>query len=187
MTANPLKWLLALIETLMARLYPPQPDFNDTVRSTEPPPAPISNITATTPTEPLVAPTEPIIDSTETMWDTPRRAYHSTRVIGDEMRLSVAEKNLICACIYQESQFNIHAVGKNKDTTDWGIVQVNDYWHIGKGKTFPSVEYVMANPEACVRWMILCYKQGALRLWVSYTSGAYKQWLATDSPMWLLK
>lgn len=59
-----LKRLLNLIDALMRKIYPleqptPAPSNHipdDTVRPTEPPTAPIANITATSPTEPPVAP-----------------------------------------------------------------------------------------------------------------------------------
>lgn len=123
-------------------------------------------------------------------WDTPKQAYHATRVTCDEMGLSVGEKNIICACIYQESQFNNEAVGRNRNSkgevtsTDWGLVQINDYFNIGTGKPFPTVKYVLDNPEACVRWMIAQYRAGHLYLWSSYKFGAYKKWLEPNSPMW---
>lgn len=146
---------------------------------------------------PIMAPTEtktpPVTNKTETkapalLWDTPKHSWHSVRVLCDEMGLTFEEKNLICACVYQESRFLNSAVGKNKGSTDWGIVQVNDTkgWHIGKGLQFPSVEYVIANPEACVRWMIRMFKAEKLNLWASYSSGAYQQWLVYNSPMWTL-
>ena len=133
---------------------------------------------------------EPPVAPSKLLWDTPKQAYHSVRVICDEMGLVLIEKNTLCACIYQESRFLNTAVGKNKNSTDWGIVQVNDTkgWHIGTGLQFPSVQYVLENPEKCVRWMIRTYKStGTLTPWASYTSGAYKQWLLPASPMWKLK
>jgi hypothetical protein len=115
-------------------------------------------------------------------WDTTANSRHSVRVICDEMGLTLAEKNLICACIQQESNFNNKAIGRNmKDgkvlSTDWGIVQINDYWHVGPGKKWSSVQQILDNPDKAVKWMIQMYKQGLLKLWVSYTSGAYKKYL----------
>jgi hypothetical protein len=121
------------------------------------------------------------------LWDTPEHSRYNVRKICDEEGLSASEKNLICACIYQESEFLNTAVCHNKNkkgeitSSDWGIVQCNDHWHIGEGKAFPSVEYVVNNPEKMVRWMIQMYKLGLLRLWVSYSSGAYKKHLARES------
>jgi len=116
-------------------------------------------------------------------WSTRKAARHSVRVIGDEEGLKWAEKDLICACIQQESNFDNTAVCNNKNkkgivtSSDWGIVQCNDYWWIGKGKQFPSVEYVVGHPDEMVRWMIKMYKKGNLKYWVSYSSGAYKKYL----------
>jgi hypothetical protein len=126
-------------------------------------------------------------------FDTQKQAYHSVRVMCDQAGLTVQEKNLICACIYQESQFMNSAKGQNRNkegkvtSTDWGICQINDYWNIGKGKPFPSIQYVQDNPQACVAWMIDMYKHGLLKLWCSYSSGAYAKWLGEKSPMWSLK
>ncbi len=115
-------------------------------------------------------------------WDNAVNARHSVRVICDEMGLTVAEKNIITACIQQESNFNNKAIGRNmKDgkllSTDWGIVQVNDYWHVGPGKKWSSVQQILDNPDKAVKWMITLYKQGKLKMWVSYSSGAYKKYL----------
>ncbi len=119
-------------------------------------------------------------------WGKPKNAWHNVRVLCDRAGLSLAEKNVICQCIYQESTFLNSAIGRNSGSTDWGLVQVNDYWNIGPGKPFPSVAYVVNHPEECVNWMIKMYKQGQLKLWASCSSGAYKKWGAKNSPMWKL-
>lgn len=138
------------------------------------------------PTSPLTTPD----------FSTPQNAFHSTRVLCDEMGLTYGQKNILCACVFQESEFHVNPrPNQNKDpktgqvwSTDYGIVQVNDHFHIGKGKDFPSVQYVLDNPEACIRWMIGIYKAtGALQPWSSFSTGAYKKWLLPLSPMWLLK
>lgn len=116
---------------------------------------------------------------------------HSVRVLCDDMGLTVAEKNVIAACVMQESGFmnllpdgtpvfHENMVGSRLASTDWGIVQCNDYWHIGPKSDFPSVQYVVDNPEVMVRWMIQLSKEGKLNLWASYGptgNGPYKQWL----------
>lgn len=116
-------------------------------------------------------------------WSNPEAARHSVRVICDEEGLSVTKKNILTACIKVESNFDPKAVHYNKGkdgkvwSADWGICQVNDYWNIGPNKPFPSVEYVLDNPEACVRWMVKMFLAGKEKLWASYTNGAYKQYL----------
>ena len=157
-----------------------------------------------TPPEPPQAPVEPVAapvvpEAPKLSWETPKGAFKLTRIMADELGLTVEQKNILCACIYQESRFrNRYADGSpvinqnKKDgkvwSTDFGIVQVNDYWHIGKGKTFPSVEYVMDNPAKMVEWMAREMKRtGKLQPWSSYVSGAYKKHLAVDSPMWALR
>lgn len=138
-----------------------------------------------------IPPSSPSIPVQNT-FDTPKQAFHAVRVICDNLGLTVVEKNTICACIYQESQFNNEAIDHNKDkqgnilSTDWGLCQINDWYHIGAGKDFPTVAYVLDNPDQVVEWMIGMYKHGLLKQWVSYSSGAYAHWLSTGSPMWLL-
>lgn len=132
-------------------------------------------------------------DSYTYPWDSQKHNWHNVRVICDKMGLTYNEKNVICACIYQESWFTTEAVNRNRNkqgkimSTDWGIVQINDYWHIGKNKSFPSVDYVINNPDECVKWMVKMYLNGRLSMWVSYSSGAYVRWLRVNSPMWKLK
>lgn len=129
-------------------------------------------------------------------FSTPQAAFHSTRVICDEIGLSYQKKNTLCACIYQESRFLTNPKpNQNKDpktgkvwSTDYGIAQVNDYFHIGPGKEFPSVQWVLDNPEEIIRWMAgILEKTGRLQPWASYTSGAYLRWLPKSSPMWALQ
>ncbi len=128
------------------------------------------------------------------LFDTHDNAEHSTRVICDEI-LGVSAtmtidgkvyktKDIICACIEDESHFdnnvrphqNRNGLGKIL-STDYGIVQVNDFYHIGVGKDFPSVIYVLDNPERCVRWMVQCVKEGHISWWCSFSGGAYKQFM----------
>lgn len=144
----------------------------------------------TAPTDPAYVPQSapiavpsPVQAPPELLWDTHDNSRHSIRVLCDEMNTTVYLKNVINACIEVESHcLNYKAPGvptthKNPGSTDWGICQVNDYFHIGPYKDFPSVSYVMANPEKVVRWMIKMALEGHLNLWVSYTSGAYKKYM----------
>ena len=117
------------------------------------------------------------------IWSDPVSARHSVRVICDSEGLDWNTKNVLTACVEVESNFNPQAVHPNKDkdgnvwSTDWGICQVNDYWNIGEGKPFPSTDYVLQNPEACIRWMCQMFKAGKMGLWASYSSGIYKKYL----------
>lgn len=113
-------------------------------------------------------------------WSTPKAACHSVRVICDEEGLQWHEKELIAKVINAESGFKNWAKLENKKdgkvwSTDWGVCQINDWYHIGPGKTFPSVTYVLDNPDKVVRWMIKQYKAGNLEWWVAYKSGSYKR------------
>lgn len=139
---------------------------------------------AKTPTESVMPPIPKIFS-----WSIPADAFHLTRVLCDDAGLSFTNKNIICACIFQESRFLIQAKNENLYngkvvSTDWGICQVNDHYHIGPGKDFPSVQYVLDNPDKVVAWMISMSKHGLLKQWVSYSSGAFSKWLPLTSPMW---
>lgn len=110
---------------------------------------------------------------------------HNVRVLCDLGGLDLVGKNTITACIEQESDFNPSEVGpvNENGTKDWGICQYNDgsirgipLW-IGEGAAFPSTDYVLNNPTADVNLMISEYKKGNIRLWVSYSSGAYKKFM----------
>ena len=117
------------------------------------------------------------------LWDTRVNSRHSVRVICDEMGLTLHEKNVITAVIQAESDFNNKAVNHNKNasgkitSTDYGICQINTWYHIGKAGDFPSVEYVLAHPDVCVRWMIKLYREGHLNWWSAYANGRYKKFL----------
>lgn len=137
-------------------------------------------------------------DTLTSDWTTQKGTYHNVRVLCDLAGLTLEEKNTLCACIYQESTFynylpdgnavkhaNLNGDG-SVASTDWGLCQINDYYHIGITKDFPSVAYVLANPEAVVKWMIGMYQDGLLSQWDSYLHGSYRQWLLPASPMWLL-
>jgi hypothetical protein len=53
-------------------------------------------------------------------------------------------------------------------STDYGICQVNDYFHIGTNKDFSSAQYVLDNPEADIRFMCNYYQtHGNLNAWCS--------------------
>jgi hypothetical protein len=163
--------MLAFIRALLAylRQQPVVVIDHSTAMPDQPEPAPA--LKPVTPDAPAYA------------WHDYLSSKHSVRVICDEEGLTVAEKNLICACIQQESNFDNDAKCFNKDangkvlSVDVGIVQVNSYYHCGPGKDFPSTEYVIANPEKAVRWMIHMYRHGLLKQWVSFSSGAYKKYL----------
>lgn len=178
-----IRWLDSLIARFMSSFYPDLPLPSNTITVSNMP-----NVSTTT--VPSQAPVSPVVPDLD--WSTQKVAYHAVRVMCDQAGLSLEEKNLICSCIYQESRFLNTAINHNKNaqgvvtSTDYGICQINDWFHIGPGKDFPSVEYVVGNPDKCVAYMISCYEHGLLRLWSSYVSGAYKQWLNADSPMWAL-
>lgn len=131
-------------------------------------------------------------------WDSQKHNYHNVRVLCDLSGLSLEEKNLICSCVYQESEFfnylpngnPVEHKNLNKDgsvsSTDFGIAQINDWWHVIEYKDFPSTEYILANPDKAIQFMIDKYKAGQLSQWSSYATGANRQWLLSTSPMWNL-
>jgi hypothetical protein len=179
----------AFISWLLLRpggIYNKQEPMKTPPTTAKVPPVPNSTITVSTPLQ--SPPSEPGL-----MWDTPQQAFHSVRVICDEMGLNLEQKNEICYTINGESEFHIKAVGKpNKNgTRDWGICQFNDgaikgiqIW-IGKGATFKDTDEVLNNPEKCVRTMINTYKAGHIGWW--YGHAGYSLVAVDNSPMWKLK
>jgi len=119
------------------------------------------------------------------LWDTQEDSKTTVRQICASEGLDASDTEIIMACIMQESEFNTQAVNHNRndlgviESSDYGICQINDFYHIGEGKDFPSVEYVLQNPDKCVEYMISAFKAGHLNWWVSYSSGEYKKYLGT--------
>jgi hypothetical protein len=165
------------------------------VKPSQPLPAPV---TATQQPQPAQTPSpapKANPDALRAPWSDPVIAHHNVRALcdlegitGTQVIDGVAwlKKDILTACVYQESEFRIGARHQNTviepdgtrkvTSTDFGIVQVNDYWHIGAGKDFPSADYVLTHPEECVRWMCRQYKaHGNLNAWSSYTTGAFKR------------
>ncbi len=110
---------------------------------------------------------------------------HNVRVKCDLAGLDLKGKNIITACIEQESDFYPLAEGKINlnGTHDWGICQFNDghlhgvpLW-IGSGAAFSSVQEVLSNPGKCVDVMIEEYKAGHIGWWSSYHTGAYLKFM----------
>lgn len=192
-----IQFLITLWHVFLSRLRPAAPPPEAPVVPVEPPSPVIDPVEAP---EPEGTPPPQSTANATLLFDTPQNAKHSIRVIADEEGLPLTKnfivdgrpyflKDVLCACIEQESSFynylngqpvkhvNYAKDGKTVSSTDWGICQINDYFHIGKGKDFASVAYVLANPEACVRWTARLFKAGQMSLWDSYKSGAYKKFL----------
>lgn len=210
-------WLSRILAAVWAAFFPPPTPTPTAPAATipmpqEPATTPDQGDGTNTGTVPDTVPAPAALD-----WSTQKGAYHAARVICDQVGLSYiktipvylsgrlvgrfAMKDILVACVFQESRLRSrYADGtpvenSNKDrvtgevwSTDWGIVQVNDYYNIGPGKPFASVVFVLDNPEACIRWMAEIYKTtGALKPWASFTSNAFAQWLVPTSPLWALQ
>ncbi len=126
---------------------------------------------------PMNQPSE--VQPTQYLWNTPQVARHSVRVICDEEGLTTEQKNTMCATIGGESGWIPTAVGPPNfdDTRDWGICQINSKYWIGPGKQFPSTDYVLSNPEVCVRWMCKQWKLGYRNWWVAYKNSRYLKFM----------
>lgn len=150
-----------------------------------------------TPTEPQNAPVSDLpakpVETPMYDWSTVEKARHSVRLICDEEGLTTIQKNQLCATVGAESGWqSYYLAGPKKGqpvtldnyknghvwSTDYGISQINSYYWIGPGKQFPSAQYVLDNPEACIRWMCKCWKQGKGTMWVAFKtkSPLYKQY-----------
>ncbi len=117
------------------------------------------------------------------VWDTKENCRHNVRVIADFEGLTLNQKNFLSMTVHCESNYNPKCVHPNvvngkTTSTDYGIAQINDFYHIGPGKDFPSVDFVLNNPEACMRWMARNFKNGHASLWVCASKGLYTQYSA---------
>ena len=104
-------------------------------------------------------------------WTGKENCRHNVRVICDLEAFSEVMKDDLSSTVHCESNYNPACVHPNifngkVSTTDYGIAQINDYWHIGEGKDFPSTQFVLDNPEACIRWMCKEFLAGRGREWV---------------------
>lgn len=104
-------------------------------------------------------------------WTGKENCRHNVRVICDLEGLNEEQKNDLSSTVHCESGYKplcIHPniVSGRTASTDFGIAQINDYYHIGEGKDFSSTQYVLDNPEACIRWMCKQWLAGNGRLWV---------------------
>ena len=119
------------------------------------------------------------------LWDTPEHIRRNVRVMCDEAGLSLATKNIICAIIKQESNWNPNVISKTNfdGTRDWGLLQINDHkgYHIGAGLYFASTDEVLNNPQKSVQFIIQMAKAKRLDLWSSYKFGHYLKWLLSES------
>lgn len=136
------------------------------------------------PAPPTVPPqVPPAPEPVKIQWDTREHIKAACQTICDEESLNAEQKQTLVATIEGESQFKLAAKNENKNdkgqvlSTDWGICQINDYYHIGAGKSFPSVDFVLNNPGACVRWMCKQWKAGNRNWWIAYKNGSYKKYL----------
>lgn len=166
-----------------------------------PPPAP------TTPPPVII---EPMPTTTEYDWFTPAGAYKNTRKMCDDLGLSYAKniyvkypqggggyhskKDILVACIYQESGFKHDAIGRvnSNGTRDYGLCQYNDgklkgvpLW-IGIGAAFRDIQEVLTNPKKNARIMIQTWLAGHPDWWSSYKYNDYQKHLHPKSFMWKL-
>jgi hypothetical protein len=126
-------------------------------------------------------------------WTGKENCRHNVRVLCDLEGLTVAQKEDMSSTVNCESGYNPNicnlnftdgttaeclypdiqsaiashvAQGKKVASIDYGIAQINDYYHIGEGKDFSSAEAVIQNPEPVIRWMAKQWIAGNGRLWV---------------------
>ena len=168
-------------------------DIDDDIVLPVQPVIPPPNVLST-PETPIVNPAPPVVP--KYLWDTPEQARHSVRVICDEEKLSWKDKNDLCGTVGAESGWqsyylaDIYRKGvlfrrkgdpvkleniKNGIvwSTDWGICQINDWYHIGDGKSFSSHQYVLDHPEECIRWMCRQWKAGNAHWWIAFKNKSY--------------
>lgn len=114
-------------------------------------------------------------------WTGQENCRHNVRVLCDLEGLNEQQKDDLSSTVHCESNYYpacIHAnlFNGKVSSTDYGIAQINDFWHIGEGKDFPSSEYVLQNPEQVIRWMCKQWLAGNGRAWVCYLKGLNKNY-----------
>lgn len=126
-------------------------------------------------------------------WDTVEKARHNVRAICDKKGMTLKDKNDLCATVGAESGWQSYylsgpqkgkpVIRQNRSLTgkvwsvDYGIAQINDWYHIGKGKDFPSSQYVLDHPTECIEWMCDMWKAGNKDWWIAHKNGSYKSFL----------
>lgn len=187
-----LSQVLGLLQRLYAMLKAP------TVVPLEAPVVAPAPPEAPSPTRPRFEPVEPPVNGYK--WDTVANARHSVRVICDEEGLTLKQKNELCATVGAESGWQSYYLSgpkkgqpvklENKKggvtwSTDWGIAQINDWYNIKEAVTedkhlrfFPTVQYVLDNPELVIRWMCKQWKSGNANWWIAFKqkTPAYKKY-----------
>ncbi len=104
--------------------------------------------------------------------------WHNVRVLCDLEGLSHQLKEELCATVWGESEFNIHARLDNKDklgrvwSSDLGICQWNTHFH----PEVVSLPYT-PDPEKEVRAMCKMFKAGQANQWVAHLGGRYEQFM----------
>lgn len=147
----------------------------------QPPVAPAPVPVTIIPKEPVKTDSmEPTTENPDVLveWVGEENCRHNVRVLCDFEGLPFAEKNALSQTIHCESNYNpacVHPnmVGDTVASTDFGICAINDFYHIGPGKDFPNSQFVLDNPEACVRWMCKQWLAGNGKLWVCYLRNMY--------------
>lgn len=112
-------------------------------------------------------------------WSTIVGAHHNVRALCDLEGLTYEQKEVLTACVYVESGFNINAIHKNTNSAgvvfsiDSGICQWNNVYHASE----ITPDQALHDPEMAVRLMCKYWLEGKMSQWVSYSSGEYKQYL----------
>lgn len=114
-------------------------------------------------------------------WTNQENCRHNVRAICDLQGLSEKMKNDLSSTVHCESNYNPACVHPNivkgqVSSTDYGIAQINDYWHIGEGKYFPSSQFVLDNPQACIEWMCKEFLADNANAWVCHLKGMSLQY-----------
>lgn len=139
------------------------------------------NMEPTPPEQPNHLPADLLNPDALLPWTSIENNRHNVRALCDLAGLTEEEKNKISQVIHCESNYNPACVHPNivngiVSSTDFGIAQINDFWHIGPGKDFETSQYVLDNPKECIEWMIKQFKAGNLRLWVCYNKSLYENY-----------
>ena len=98
------------------------------------------------------------------------------RAVCQEEGMTPEQTQTIVAICWAESGMNPNAVHHNTNgSTDYGVLQFNSATFIGPALPFPSPDFVIANPDACVREICRIVKNSpsGFNLWATYQNKAY--------------
>lgn len=144
-----LQQIITALTTWFLKNFKPFQHITENVVADALPPLPVEPVPPVqppTPPIPVVVPPPPVA-APKYLWDTKENIRHSMRVIGDELGLSVLQKDLLCDICACESGFNLKAkLVNNPHSIDRGLFQINSLYHL------EATDEKAYDPDWSTRW-----------------------------------